>query len=153
MSDIRERANALVGELIARLDPDLRELELTRDGLRVKVTRVAPVGEAASLSQPVSASAAAANPTSVVNASGAATKSAQAVTAPLTGVFYRSPSPQTPPFVQVGSVIAPGDVVGLIEAMKLFNEIKSNVGGTVKRIAAENGQLVRAHQPLVELEA
>lgn len=74
------------------------------------------------------------------------------VTAPLTGVFYRSASPQSPPFVQVGTAVSVGDVVGLIEAMKLFNEVRSTVAGRVKRIAAENGQLVRAHQALLELE-
>ncbi|MGH2500658.1 MAG: acetyl-CoA carboxylase, partial [Candidatus Limnocylindria bacterium] len=74
------------------------------------------------------------------------------VAAPLTGIFYRSPSSQAPPFVQVGSVVAAGDVVGLIEAMKLFNEIRSPKSGRVTRILIESGQLVRAHQPLIELE-
>jgi acetyl-CoA carboxylase biotin carboxyl carrier protein len=74
------------------------------------------------------------------------------VNAPLTGIFYRSPSPQADAFVQVGSSVAQGDVVGLIEAMKLFNEIRSNVSGKVRRILIENGQLVRAHQPIIELE-
>ena len=77
---------------------------------------------------------------------------ANAITAPLTGVFYLSPSPQAPPFVQVGTVVAAGDVIGLIEAMKLFNEIRSTKSGTVRRIVADNGQLVRAHQPLIELD-
>jgi len=74
------------------------------------------------------------------------------VTAPLTGIFYRSASPQSPAFVQVGSVVAAGDVIGLIEAMKLFNEIKATSAGRVRAILAENGQLVRAHQVLVELD-
>ena len=74
------------------------------------------------------------------------------VNAPLTGVFYRSPTPQAPPFVQIGAVVNKGDVIALIEAMKLFNEIRSTAGGKVRRIFAENGQLVRAHQPLLELE-
>ena len=52
----------------------------------------------------------------------------------------------------VGSVVNPGDVIGLIEAMKLFNEIRSTKSGRVRRIAAENGQLVRAHQLLMELD-
>ncbi len=71
---------------------------------------------------------------------------------PMTGIFYRSGSPQAPPFVQAGSVVSPGDVIGLIEAMKLFNEVRSTVAGRVRRIVAENGQLVRAHQPLIEVE-
>lgn len=74
------------------------------------------------------------------------------VNAPLTGIFYRSPSPQAPAFIQVGSQVAEGEVVGLIEAMKLFNEIRATAGGRVRRIMIESGQLVRAHQPIVELE-
>ena len=74
------------------------------------------------------------------------------VKAPLTGIFYRSPSPQAPAFVQIGTVVAVGDVVGLIEAMKLFNEIRSTKSGTVRRIVADSGQLVRAHSPLIELD-
>ena len=74
------------------------------------------------------------------------------VNAPLTGIFYRSPSPQGEPFIQVGSQVTKGDVVGLIEAMKLFNEIRSTASGRVRRIIIESGQLVRAHQPIIELE-
>ena len=91
----------------------------------------------------------------VVSVSGpeTATKAEYAtVNAPLTGIFYRSPSPQTDAFIQVGSQVAPGDVIGLIEAMKLFNEIRATAGGKVRRILIENGQLVRAHQPIIELE-
>jgi acetyl-CoA carboxylase biotin carboxyl carrier protein len=75
-----------------------------------------------------------------------------AITAPLTGVFYLSPSPQAPPFVQIGSVVAAGDVIGLIEAMKLFNEIRTTKNGRVRKILASNGQLVRARAPLIELD-
>jgi acetyl-CoA carboxylase biotin carboxyl carrier protein len=74
------------------------------------------------------------------------------VNAPLTGIFYRSPSPQAEAFIQVGGQVAEGEVIGLIEAMKLFNEIRSTASGTVRRIMIESGQLVRAHQPIVELE-
>jgi len=74
------------------------------------------------------------------------------VNAPLTGIFYRSPSPQADAFIQIGSDIAKGDVIGLIEAMKLFNEIRATAGGKVRRILIESGQLVRAQQPIVELE-
>jgi biotin carboxyl carrier protein len=81
-----------------------------------------------------------------------ATAATDAITAPLTGVFYLSPSPQAPPFVQVGSVVAAGDVIGLIEAMKLFNEIRSTKNGRVRKIVAANGQLVRARAPLIELD-
>jgi acetyl-CoA carboxylase biotin carboxyl carrier protein len=75
-----------------------------------------------------------------------------AVVAPLTGVFYLAPSPGAVPYVKVGGTVSAGQVIGLIEAMKLFNEIKSDVNGTVRRIAAETGALVKAKQPLIEVE-
>jgi acetyl-CoA carboxylase biotin carboxyl carrier protein len=75
-----------------------------------------------------------------------------AILAPLTGLFYASPAPGAAAYVRVGTEVNVGQVIGLIEAMKLFNEIRSTAGGKVKRIFAENGQLVRAHQPLLELE-
>jgi acetyl-CoA carboxylase biotin carboxyl carrier protein len=75
-----------------------------------------------------------------------------AVLAPLTGVFYLAPSPGAVPYVKVGGAVSAGQVIGLIEAMKLFNEIKSDVSGTVRRIAAETGALVKAKQPLIEVE-
>jgi acetyl-CoA carboxylase biotin carboxyl carrier protein len=85
-------------------------------------------------------------------AAAAPTREYPTVNAPLTGIFYRSPSPQAPAFIQIGSQVAQGEVIGLIEAMKLFNEIRSTAGGKVRRIIVENGQLVRAHQPIIELE-
>jgi acetyl-CoA carboxylase biotin carboxyl carrier protein len=75
-----------------------------------------------------------------------------AVRAPLTGIFYGSPSPGSPPYVQVGGDVAVGQIVGLIEAMKLFNEIKSDIAGRVVRLVAESGQLVKAKQALIEVE-
>ena len=75
-----------------------------------------------------------------------------AVVAPLTGVFYNSPSPGAAVYVRVGGAVSAGQVIGLIEAMKLFNEIKSDVTGTVRRIAAETGALVKARQTLIEVE-
>jgi acetyl-CoA carboxylase biotin carboxyl carrier protein len=74
------------------------------------------------------------------------------VKAPLTGIFYSSPSPASPPYVTVGLHVKVGDVIGLIEAMKLFNEIKSDQAGRVVRVVAESGKLVKAKQPLIEVE-
>jgi acetyl-CoA carboxylase biotin carboxyl carrier protein len=76
----------------------------------------------------------------------------KSVKAPLTGVFYASPSPTSPPYVTVGQKIEVGQVIGLIEAMKLFNEIKTDQAGRVARIVAESGKLVKAKQPLIEVE-
>ena len=74
------------------------------------------------------------------------------VTAPLTGVWYAAPSPGARPYVQEGDEIGAGAVVGLIEAMKLFNEIKSDIAGKVVRILVERGTLVKRQQPLVEID-
>jgi acetyl-CoA carboxylase biotin carboxyl carrier protein len=74
------------------------------------------------------------------------------VKAPLTGIFYASPAPGTAPYVQVGGEVAVGQVIGLIEAMKLFNEIKSDLAGRVVRVVPDSGSLVKAKQPLIEVE-
>ena len=142
---VRADANALVGELLERLaHEEVRQLEVKRGGLRVRVSRGDGVVAAAA---PASAASERAQSVAVAPAADLRT-----VTAPLTGIFYRSPSPQAQPYVQVGSSVGVGEVIGLIEAMKLFNEIRSTAAGTVRRILAENGQLVRAHQPLLELQ-
>jgi acetyl-CoA carboxylase biotin carboxyl carrier protein len=75
-----------------------------------------------------------------------------AVVAPLTGLFYGSPSPGAEPYVKVGSPVLVGQVIGLIEAMKLFNEIKSDRAGRVVRVFPEDGALVKAKEPLIEVE-
>ena len=104
---------------------------------------VAPV-----MAAPVSASPAAqagsAVPTAPANA--------KRVNAPLTGVFYRSPSPDSEPFVTQGSRIEVGDVLCILEAMKLFNEIQSDYAGTVLRIIPENGELVSQGEELFWIE-
>ena len=74
------------------------------------------------------------------------------VKAPLTGIFYASPAPGTAPYVSVGGEVAVGQVIGLIEAMKLFNEIKSDASGRITRILVENGTLVKRKQPLLEVD-
>ena len=74
------------------------------------------------------------------------------VKAPLTGIFYGAPSPGATPYVAVGDHVSVGQIIGLIEAMKLFNEIKSDLAGRVVRICADNGALVKARQPLIEVE-
>ncbi len=74
------------------------------------------------------------------------------VKAPLTGIFYLAPGPGSAPYVREGQEIVVGQVIGLIEAMKLFNEIKTDLAGRVARVVAESGQLVKAKQPLIEVE-
>jgi acetyl-CoA carboxylase biotin carboxyl carrier protein len=74
------------------------------------------------------------------------------VTAPLTGVWYSAPSPGARPYITDGAEVGVGAVIGLIEAMKLFNEIKSDVAGRVTRILVESGTLVKRQQPLIEVD-
>ena len=74
------------------------------------------------------------------------------VKAPLTGIFYASPAPGSAPYVTAGGEVAVGQIIGLIEAMKLFNEIKSDLAGRVVRVVPESGTLVKAKQPLLEVE-
>ena len=70
------------------------------------------------------------------------------VTSPMVGTFYRSPSPGADPFVQVGDTVKEGQTLCIIEAMKLLNEIESDVAGVVKEILVDNGQAVEYGQPL-----
>jgi acetyl-CoA carboxylase biotin carboxyl carrier protein len=74
------------------------------------------------------------------------------VKAPLTGIFYTAPSPGATPYVSVGDHVSVGQIIGLIEAMKLFNEIKSDLAGRVVRVCADSGALVKSKQPLIEVE-
>jgi acetyl-CoA carboxylase biotin carboxyl carrier protein len=142
----------LVASLLERLrDPEIAELEVRRDGVRVRVAKHAVPAQTSSVAAPAEPALEAGRSEAAQRAATAKQKASE-IGAPLTGVFYRSPSPQAGPFVHVGSTVAAGDIVGLIEAMKLFNEVRSPISGRVRRVVAENGQLVRAHQPLFELE-
>jgi acetyl-CoA carboxylase biotin carboxyl carrier protein len=156
---------ALVDKLTAILErSDLAELELASGGttvilrspaaierqvavtaaptLEVGVTHedatFGPLASAPAAARPVSTQTAAAKPS---------------VKAPLTGIFYGAPSPGATPYVRVGDHVSVGQIIGLIEAMKLFNEIKSDLAGRVVRVCADNGALVKAKQPLIEVEA
>jgi acetyl-CoA carboxylase biotin carboxyl carrier protein len=75
------------------------------------------------------------------------------ITSPMVGTFYRASSPGAKPYVEIGEIIKPGDVVCIIEAMKLMNEIKAEVGGKVVNIPVENGEPVEFGQQLFEIEA
>ena len=74
------------------------------------------------------------------------------LTAPLTGTFYRSVTPDTPPFIEVGQSVEVGDTIGVLEAMKVFNEVPAEIGGTVLNIPAQSGTLIQRGDPLVVLQ-
>ena len=76
----------------------------------------------------------------------------ETIDAHIRGTFYRRPDPSAQPFVETGDTVEEGDVVGLIEVMKTFNELKADTAGTVKEFRVENEELVADGQPIVELE-
>lgn len=86
-----------------------------------------------------------------VNASSSVTASGTLVKSPMVGVFYSSSSPDSAPFVKVGDQVKKGDVLCIIEAMKLMNEIVAEQDGEITEILAENGQLVEFSQPLFRI--
>ena len=153
----RESVNELVA-LVDRLERTLErsglaELEVEQGGTTIVLRSPAAIAPAA---------AAAAAPATVVEVASpeamsaieepAKPRGAHAITAPLTGVYYRSPSPGAEPYVREGGQVNAGQVIGLIEAMKLFNEIKSNVTGTVRHIGPGDGDLVKAKETLIEVD-
>jgi acetyl-CoA carboxylase biotin carboxyl carrier protein len=155
----KESLLALIDKLSALLErTDLNELEVQvgATGLILRkpsaVMATAPaVASATRTSAPtdgVTAPAAGTAPTD-----GASAPARPAVMAPLSGIWYGSPAPGSAPYVSLGGEVAVGQVIGLIEAMKLFNEIKSDRAGRVVKINAESGKLVRAKQPLIEVES
>ena len=124
---------------------------LAASGLVVAASGASPAPPAAPLAPQVPPEGSAA-PKAPAAAPTPSSASATFVNAPLTGVFYAARTPGAEPLVAVGQSVAVGQPIGLIEAMKLFNEIKSDRAGRVVRIFAENGRLVKAKAPLIEVE-
>jgi len=145
---------ALVDRLGSLLDrSDLSELAVQAGGTRLVLRKPAAIATTL-LAAPVAEAAAAGAASGAVDgvAPTAEAPSRPSIKAPLTGVWYGSPAPGSAPFVVAGREVAVGQVVGLIEAMKLFNEIKSDLAGRVVRVVPESGALVKAKQPLIEVE-
>ena len=142
---------ALIDRFAAILDrSELTELEVEIGGTGLTLRKpeaVAPPVVTAAAGPPTSAPTGSAP----ADAPPAAAPGRPSVKAPLTGIWYGSPSPGATPYVEVGGDVAAGQVIGLIEAMKLFNEIKSDLSGRVVRVIAESGKLVKAKQPLIEV--
>jgi acetyl-CoA carboxylase biotin carboxyl carrier protein len=154
----------LIDRLAAVADGSgLAEIELSSGGTRVVVrSRAAVAGAQIILNSGAPAATASAAPTAAppsaaaptgAAAAGAAAPSGVFVNAPLTGIFYAAATPGADPMIAVGQTISVGQPIGLIEAMKLFNEIKSDKAGRVVRIVAENGRLVKSKSPIIELES
>ena len=82
----------------------------------------------------------------------AARKKGEYITSPMVGTFYRAPSPDSPPFVQVGDTVKKGQTIGIIEAMKIFNEIEAEFDCKILEILVEDGQPVEYDMPLFLVE-
>ena len=129
------------------------EIEITEGEEKVRISRQssgAPVIMAGPMAQPVAIGVPAAGAAPAVAAEAEA--KGHTLKSPMVGTFYRAPSPGAPAFVEVGQSVAKGQTLCIIEAMKLLNEIESDVAGTIKSILVENGQPVEYGQPLFLIE-
>jgi acetyl-CoA carboxylase biotin carboxyl carrier protein len=149
---------ALIDRLSNLLDrTDLTELEVQAGSTALvlrKPEAVAPPPAAAAAAASLNVPAGPGSETAATNGVGPleGPPTRPSVKAPLTGIWYSSPAPGSAPYVSAGGEVNTGQVIGLIEAMKLFNEIKSDLAGRVTRVYAEEGKLVKAKQPLIEVE-
>jgi acetyl-CoA carboxylase biotin carboxyl carrier protein len=137
--ELTRRLAALLGEL------GLSEVEVESADVRVRVQRSA--GPASLPTAPVSTAPAAGGDERPLVAD-TASPALVTVEAPMVGTFYRASSPTADPYVQEGDVVKEGQVLCIIEAMKLMNEIESKIGGRVARILVENAHAVEYGQPL-----
>ena len=139
-------------------ESNISELEITEADGKVRIVKADPTIIAA----PSAASIAAAVPAAALPVAVAAPAPAPAaeppvdeghpVKSPMVGTFYRSSSPGSAPFVEIGSTIKEGEPICIIEAMKIMNEIEADMSGTVSKILVENGQAVEYGQPLFIVE-
>ena len=133
---------------------ELIELELEDKKGKIRLVRAADFGEPAPRAPQPHARQIAARP----SASGPGSQAVEIeahqalIKSPMVGTFYRSPSPDAPPFVQEGDMVHKGQPLCIVEAMKMMNEIESDVAGRVVRIMVENGQPVEYEQPLMVIE-
>ena len=154
MNRIQALAEALEGT-------DIGEVDLAEHGTRIVIRRrltpplVAPRSPASNGAHPARASTGrpyGRHPRAMPADEIPAPDPTVAIIAPLTGVFYTAPSPTSPPYVQVGETIQAGQVVCIVEAMKVFNEIKSEIAGTIAAVPAQSGQLVRKGDVLMRVQ-
>lgn len=140
---------------------DLTEVEITQGEFKVRVARTIPQANVVYAAQQVTHLPAqqpqqiAASPAPVAELPRAEAPKVEAPSAslhtfrsPMIGTFYRTPNPETPPFVNVGDEVKKGKTICIVEAMKLFNEIESDVQGKIVKVLVENAQPVEYDQPL-----
>jgi acetyl-CoA carboxylase biotin carboxyl carrier protein len=150
-------------QLLALLgDSDIQELKLEGEDFRLEVRRnlpgVAPLtvlqaaAPAAAAAPPAAAAVPTAAPSAPPPAAPGARGDLQDITAPMVGTFYRAPSPEDSPFVEIGSRISAGQAVCILEAMKLMNELETELSGEVVEILVENGTPVEFGQVLMRIK-
>ena len=146
VSEMKERIDELAGWMD---EYKLSEAELTGDGFRIAFKKrskvAASTGDAPIVESDEYEDAVGMHQTPP----GEAKPSGTPITSPMTGIYYAAPSPSSPPFVNEGDSISAGQVIGLIEAMKVFNEVPAPTSGTVLKVVAESGQLVNLGDPLL----
>jgi acetyl-CoA carboxylase biotin carboxyl carrier protein len=128
-------------------ETDITELQVEKEGTKVKIKR-----EKIFTSLEVPTQKASNIQDSIIKETEEDTQRLNTVTAPIVGTFYRSPSPDAPPFVEAGLRVKKGQVICIIEAMKLMNEIESDTDGIVVKALVENGQPVEYGEPLFLIE-
>ncbi len=136
-------------------ESDVAEIEISEGEESVRISRnssVVPSYAAPAAPAPVAMSAAAPAPAPPAPAAESKPNDANAVRSPMVGTFYRSSSPEAAAFVEVGQKVAAGDVICIIEAMKMFNQIEADRSGTVTAILVENGHPVEFDEPLIVIE-
>ncbi|AFJ02962.1 Biotin carboxyl carrier protein of acetyl-CoA carboxylase [Methylophaga frappieri] len=136
-------------------ESDVAEIEISEGEESVRISRqssaqpyYAPQPAPTTVSIP-STPPAAADTTPAPTAAPSANHDANAVRSPMVGTFYRSSSPEASPFVEVGQQVSAGDVICIIEAMKMFNQIEADRSGTVKAILVDDGHPVEFDEPLI----
>jgi acetyl-CoA carboxylase biotin carboxyl carrier protein len=143
-----------VKKLIELLEEsNINEIEIKEGEESVRISRgssVAPMVQAAPvMAAPVAAAAPAAAPAAPAAEAAPAAPAGHTLNSPMVGTFYRSPSPSAPAFVEVGKTVKAGDVICIVEAMKMMNQIEADKSGVIEAILVEDGQPVEYDQPLI----
>ena len=147
-----------VKKLIELLEEsNINEIEIKEGEESVRISRGSSV-VAAPVAAPVAAAPVAAAPVAAAPATAPVEAAPEApqttghvVKSPMVGTFYRSPSPSSPVFIEVGQTVKAGDVICIVEAMKMMNQIEADKAGVVEAILVEDGQPVEFDQPLVTI--
>jgi acetyl-CoA carboxylase biotin carboxyl carrier protein len=134
-----------IRELLDIMDANnLAEIEIEEDGVKIRLRKGELPSEALVTTVPAGEK--------TVTVPLTETPSADTVNAPMVGTFYRAPSPDAPPYVDIGDSVTADTVVCIVEAMKVMNEIKSGLDGVVTEILAETGSAVEYGHPLFRIE-